>query len=85
MSREAVLNRVLPAAITTKIMGYVRDLEWAEHRTSYTSVLEELGVRFDPCPTIGHIWDIVDWYPGSWESMALMECRMCKQRVVRCT
>jgi hypothetical protein len=85
LSREAVLNRVLPSAITEKIMGYVHDLEWAEHRHTYRFVLGELWERGHPCESIGHVWSIIDWYPGSWESMALMECHMCKERVVRHT
>ncbi len=83
MSRENVLNRALPATITEKIMGYVRDLEWTEHRLSYQSVLEELYLRQNPCLVIGHIWRVLEWYPDGWAPMALVECKGCKSRVVR--
>jgi hypothetical protein len=83
MSREDVLNRVLPQTLTEKIMGYVRDLEWSEHRLSYQVVLEEMYVRQNPCESIGHIWNVLEWYSGAWDSMALVECRHCKRRVVR--
>jgi hypothetical protein len=87
MSREGILNHRLPQALTEKIMGYVRDLEWAEHKPSHLSVMDELiernKRRENPCDYIGHTFHVLEWYPGAWDSFALMECSHCKLRTVR--